>query len=435
MLETFLTSYDPSDLPGNSVDPLGFDRGYLALADQILPGLTNVANQPRYFGLLCAGVHLGAKASASNPRELVRQRKDVLLRTERFWALANVLARGEANSGGVRGVRYAAYHARGLRPAGAARVDAEFRLLSRQAQSGGLGIYGSVAEGMRFLDRETFTLSADLGGPIAAAFIQETGMPRSLRLAIKRKGHVTERVLREWGERAHAHNAPGPQEAECLMGATHLHPVRSRMLQLLRRWPFNIGDRDELKRLRRIEKELRREEQEPELRAAIRAILRFEACYRSAQLALERLLWLCRHSTKAALNRSDLAADPVIERVRAELPKEARRFAECIAVPSLAPARLRLDDAQRFIARAAAAAGETEGFIQAIVQRHIDVQRGKFDRGRRKMPWLDRSGDRLVLSTTRAGGLPFEATAPADIPPHPYRLNAADALNRAAHGE
>jgi hypothetical protein len=37
---------------------LGFDRGYTFLADKILPGLTNVANRPRYFGMLCAGVAL-----------------------------------------------------------------------------------------------------------------------------------------------------------------------------------------------------------------------------------------------------------------------------------------------------------------------------------------------------------------------------------------
>lgn len=42
----FLTAYDPSDLPGGSVVPLGIERGYLHLADKILPGLTNVASQP-----------------------------------------------------------------------------------------------------------------------------------------------------------------------------------------------------------------------------------------------------------------------------------------------------------------------------------------------------------------------------------------------------
>lgn len=54
----FLTSFDPPDLPSASLDPLGFERGYLFLADKILPGLTNVANCPRYFSVLCAGASL-----------------------------------------------------------------------------------------------------------------------------------------------------------------------------------------------------------------------------------------------------------------------------------------------------------------------------------------------------------------------------------------
>ncbi len=48
-IDSFLTAYEPSDLPGTSIDPLGFERGYLFLADKILPGLTNVAAQPALF--------------------------------------------------------------------------------------------------------------------------------------------------------------------------------------------------------------------------------------------------------------------------------------------------------------------------------------------------------------------------------------------------
>ncbi len=67
-VDSFLTAYDPSDLPGTSVDPLGFERGYLFLADKILPGLTNVASQPRYFALLCTGVHLAPAPTDATPR-------------------------------------------------------------------------------------------------------------------------------------------------------------------------------------------------------------------------------------------------------------------------------------------------------------------------------------------------------------------------------
>jgi hypothetical protein len=64
----FLTAYDPSDLPGGSVDPLGFERGYLFLADKILPGLTNAADRPRYFAILCAGASLAGADPGLTPR-------------------------------------------------------------------------------------------------------------------------------------------------------------------------------------------------------------------------------------------------------------------------------------------------------------------------------------------------------------------------------
>ena len=107
----FLTAWDPSDLPGGSVDPLGFDRGYNALADKILPGLTNVAAFPRYFGLLCAGASLGPD-SVSPSRTEVEERRDCVLRLERLWALAVVLAAedGGPDASGVRGVTHDRAH-------------------------------------------------------------------------------------------------------------------------------------------------------------------------------------------------------------------------------------------------------------------------------------------------------------------------------------
>jgi hypothetical protein len=90
-LDMFLTAYDPSDLPGGSVDPLGFDRGYTFLADSILPGMTNVASRPRYISVLCTGVFLGdneSEVSFSHKRE---NRRECALRLERLWAPANVL--------------------------------------------------------------------------------------------------------------------------------------------------------------------------------------------------------------------------------------------------------------------------------------------------------------------------------------------------------
>lgn len=162
--EIFLTAYDPSDLPGGSSDPLGFEQGYLFLADKILPGLTNVANQPRYFSVLCARVHLAKIDEARSPRQQYGTRLEVLLRFERFWALANVLAALQEaedlpSAGGVRGVTYAKDEADRLNRRGASVARAHFKLLSRQPPYGVLGIYGAVAEGMRFIDRKSLALA------------------------------------------------------------------------------------------------------------------------------------------------------------------------------------------------------------------------------------------------------------------------------------
>jgi len=43
MIDLFLTAYDPSDLPGTSIDPLGFERGYLFLFQEVDPWLPQKA--------------------------------------------------------------------------------------------------------------------------------------------------------------------------------------------------------------------------------------------------------------------------------------------------------------------------------------------------------------------------------------------------------
>ena len=51
-LNVFWSAYDPLDLASDSIDPLGFMAGYVALADRILPGFTTITTVPRYAGML-----------------------------------------------------------------------------------------------------------------------------------------------------------------------------------------------------------------------------------------------------------------------------------------------------------------------------------------------------------------------------------------------
>lgn len=433
----FLTEYDPSDLPGGSLDPLGFERGYLHLAEKILPGLTNVADKPRYFSVLCTGAFLAPVDTNDPPRVQYQNRLDCILRAERFWALANVLATqaadddDEMSESGIRGVTYARNAAEPLLRLGASRTEANFKLLSRQVPYGVVGIYGSVAEGMRFIDRKTFTLTPDLGERLAEGFIEQSDMPQVLKKAISGGGEVPLNKLTEWGKRSHVSGTHFPIETECFKDALIRNPVRSRMAMALAKHPFQDDGDTELKRLKRLLPTLTSQADSRDLVEAVQTILCYEKCFRLLSLGFERLLWLCKNLPAASLTLEELVDDEVMSSVREGLPEAARKLAQALDNGQTELFRTninRLVSAHRFTEQAAACCDSNKHLALAIMENHDDVQRGKFDRGRRKMPWLERTGNRVSLTMTRVGGLNNEAISIENIAPHPYRLSSADAL-------
>jgi hypothetical protein len=387
--------------------------------------------------MLCAGTHLADADPMEPPQVQYRKRLDGVLRLERFWALANVLATQESPEelplAGLRGVQYAKARAETLAGKGKKDSDADFKMLARQVPYGAIGIYGAVADGMRLLERSTLMLTPDLGERLAEAFIRETSLPKSLSKAVREDGTVSLAVLNAWGHRAHLCGPPGPEEAVCLREALHQDPVRSRMAEVLNAHPPEDGN--ELARLQRIAHALENEGYHADLREAIWAILAYEECYRLAQLGLERLLWLCRHLPASSITPDDLKEDEVLGWIGSRLPGAVGRL--CHALDSATTENFHhelchLDDARQFLEQAVTACGDPWSLARAIMSRHADVQHGKFDRGRRKMPWLELVAGRISLTTTRVGGLNIEATRPDHIPPHPYRLDSADALMKAA---
>ena len=203
------------------------------------------------------------------------------------------------------------------------------------------------------------------------------------------------------------------------------------MAGLLKHHPYTNSKETELHRLDRISRMLKRTGQHADLREALVCILEFESCYQLAILALERLLWLCRHHAAASVTLIELNGDGVLQLVRQRFPNQVRRLLEILdsgTEPAFRHELERLSDVRRFLEKASAAANDIEAFIGEVVTRHSDVQHGKFDRGRRKMPWLERNGSRINLTMTRTGGMNREVTLPQHIPPHAYRLSAADAL-------
>ena len=89
-IHAFWTAYDPLDMAGESIDPLGFMAGYISLADRILPGFTTITHVPRYLSMLCRALQIaletvGEVQNVTNRRRLVIEKIKLF---ERAWALS-----------------------------------------------------------------------------------------------------------------------------------------------------------------------------------------------------------------------------------------------------------------------------------------------------------------------------------------------------------
>jgi hypothetical protein len=99
--------------------------------------------------------------------------------------------------GGVRGIAYAKSWADEIKR----RSDTGHRqisMLSRQSQYRAVGTRGNVADGMRFLNREDFTVTPTLGEVTGEAFCDETELPGSLLRAVVEDTDVPFTALEEW---------------------------------------------------------------------------------------------------------------------------------------------------------------------------------------------------------------------------------------------
>lgn len=435
-IQSFLTAYDPSDLPGGSVDPLGFDRGYQWLADKILPGLTNVADQPRYFSALCAGLRLADAASGSaavSPRERVRQRREVVARMERFWVLASLRAsEGALTSAGIRGIRYVRAADERIRERGDRQTDASYRLLSRQTTYGMLGIYTNVASRLRLLDDDTLSLSADLGVRLGDAFLEETDLPATLRQAIIQGGTVNLDALTAWGARAHLSAPPRAAERRAIGEALTVQDTRRRMVDLLAQHP-HLGDEGEQARLQRIHEALVDSGEHADLREALRSIVAYENAFRESLLVFQRVLWPCQAGPDFFLPLNSVVSDKSLATAHKRLTAASTALDEALdaaRTPAFLTGRDRITDVQQFL-RTLRHADSADALACCVVRRHGDVQRAKVVAGRPKMPWIELREDRIVPTLAAAQRIDRPPALAHDLPSHPYRSWAADRLAHA----
>lgn len=435
-LNIFLTAYDPSDLPGGSIDPMGFESGYLFLADQLLPDLTNVASRPRYFGVLCASICITPVDSGDSPRVQYAKRLECALRLERFWALANVLAtrgnsNGELPANSIRGITYAEAKASNVLEKNHQFVGADFPFLASQVRYGMVGIYGAVADRLRIIDRKTMALTPDLGERLGSAFIKETQMPSEVKSAVRDSGKVAAKALESWGRRSHIAGKTGRDESQCILEAFHYNGLRSRMGELLLRFPYKDVHETELSRLARIFRAVKSDAAYKDLCQAMVVILNYERCYAQVLLAFERVLWLCRSLVSVGLSSTDISTDGVLKGVCQTLPKDLAQFHASlgeVSAPMFKEGLSRLESVRAFLERLSRVCSSPSDLVAALLTQHTEVQSGKFDNGRRKSPWIETRDGKLSLAYTQVGGRTRELKDANEIVPHYYRTQAADEM-------
>jgi hypothetical protein len=342
-------------------------------------------------------------------------------------------AREETTVPGLRGITYVNGELDRLAGAEQGYAYRDYKLLSRQAPYGVLGIYGPTGEGMKLWDRSTFTLAPDSGEVLAEAFLEESAVPSSVRASVAdRNDQVKLASLEEWGEIAGATSPPGPRESAVIREMLLIDPVRAQTCHLLARDKWTGVD--ELGHLARIAARCAAMQEDPEIQDAIGTVLAYELCYRVSSLAFQRLLWMCCEAPTGKVSRVERESDRVLQECAEELPRcygQLTSSFERHQTSHVGRSPETLDDVVAFLSRAAGSQSPDD-LAEACVARHREIQNGKFDRGRAKMAWLDEVAGDLSLAATRVTLPDFEPQKVEQIRPHAYRVGAATNLIAAA---
>jgi hypothetical protein len=459
-IQLFWTAYDPLDLASGSLDPLGFARGYLALADRFLPTFTTVSAVPRYVSMLCAAVlaarrhypHDSGIASAKARQERLK----IVKSFERAWALSCGLAARDASIGqeavkGLRGIRYVNRRLETLSAREKYIQTGSFNLLSNQVRYGGLGIYSTFLEECHLASMQNFTLRP-LGEALAEAF----PAPLAGTALYDEDARLSLEELREWGTKAHVgafSAAEGAVMADALRGgeeADHPDHVRWAALRMLADLELQPNyDEEEL--LRVLAEKLHDGRVDAtglpavclaQIKATFQMLEPFEQFYQGVLFLFERMRAAASDEGEAHL--SDVA---VMESV-AEASQSIRDSAVGLRGAMVAAREVNATtarDVEAVLQESGIVALADEvlrepadnlQLIRVVLRRHGHVQSGKFDKGLPKAAWVRTAdgGDRIRLTAQR-----YQLSARArptgwkKVARHPYRTESAFAFIRACN--
>ncbi|MCA1565745.1 MAG: hypothetical protein LC803_08935 [Acidobacteria bacterium] len=448
----FLTAYDPLDLASNSIDVLGFQRGYIALADKILPGFTTITTSPRYVPMLCAAIRMAQDKysdSTATPVRIRQQRLDAIKSYERAWALACGLAASEAQLGvsavdGLRGVQSVRRRLSELSGREKYIRTNSLNLLANQVRYGGIGAYSTFMEDCHLASMRSLSLRP-LGAALADAFPEPAGA-----LAVHDEEQpLSLEELKNWGRRSHL-SAISREEAANLKRALRggeeggwEDDVRWSMLRLLAATAKREDAESVL--LKKILSGIQSKRFEylklpaeclQQLRAALVIIHPYEILYQSLQFlfdAVRAAATDATETTEASLKavgkqsnvlRAYAAAKSASEELLSSLDEASaihRKTAEEIRT-------VLMDTGIAALLTKIKATPSAPDLLSLVLDRHLDVQQGKFDKGGRKAPWVKRetSEDRVHLTALRHRLIVSDRKSSwDDVPRHPYRTFGA----------
>lgn len=443
-LSLFWSAYDPLDMASSSIDVLGFQPGYVALADKLLPGFTTVTTSPRYVSMLCAAVQAAENAFPGRDTSAARTRQERLNAVksyERAWALACALA---ANTPGVsdkaiRGLRGVLYARRRIERLSARERfirTSSFNLLANQVRYGGIGAYSVMLETCGLASMRSLTLHLR-GSALADAF----PAPHGLNVWDEGQNLSLDR-LRNWGQECHLGTFTKQERqhlVSALQGGTEPgedDEVRWTTLRLLA--SFGGPDRREAVLFPRLIRAIRQGDAKrlkappsalQRIEATLTMIEPYERLYQTVQFLFDLL--------RAA------ATDAAVASLSEVAGLENCQWAQKAAQEAIAGLLTALEQAQEIHQRTAddiakvlnqtgvlpfarELYGETTGVgrLAGVLARHRDVQHGKFDQGERKSTWLhcDQASEIIQLSAQRHE-LPLAERLNhwEEVPWHPYR--------------
>jgi hypothetical protein len=449
-ISVFWSAYDPLDLASESIDPLGFMAGYIALADRILPGFTTVTTIPRYTGMLCLALRLAGESIGDVDKEGISVRRrhilEKMMTFERAWALACGLAEkdpaiGSRASEGVRGIRVV-HRWRDL------HVDKEtvtlsFALLANQMRYGGIGAYSTFLKSLHLADMNALTLRP-LGEQLADAFPS----PTAFGLDVMRKDiKLSVQNLQDWGRVAHA-DTLSPYEAQilrsALQGAEEAEfddHTRWTMLRILRACEADAqpDEKGVLTSCLSILTQKGRKETDltgdaaVRIRTALRVIDPYERLYQCVLFMFDQIRIRANASGQAALQ--PMLEDESVAEACSQMRKAASDFltevgtasGEDTSLGTAWGALLKLGLIE--FAQKLNGANVQIDIVREILQRHLRVQEGKFDGGLPKGPWVRlEPGPEFIarLTAQRFGIEASEARNRWDaLSRHPYRTSDA----------